>query len=185
MKIDIRGRRLLDNDLLLPEEQRGLLRANDHEDLDDDEETMDAWIPNGRVVRERREKRQQHSIDSDIDDDFPGDREDDSEDDSDGDTGDNGIQADIAECIDQETDESRKLMMREASEQRSRLIAGDIADLKSKKLSGFLSTNADSSLADAENDSQLPKRGNSTLLSKGAGSRKGATRDFSFTDADL
>jgi hypothetical protein len=58
MKVDIRGRRLLSNELLSAEDQSGLLAANDHEELDDHDDSTDvAWIPNGRILRECEEAR--------------------------------------------------------------------------------------------------------------------------------
>ena len=180
MKVDIRGRRLLGPDLLLPDEQCGILYSNDIDDLDDGDDTMDAWIPNRKQVRERQAQPRQASAEI-------------NEDEAIFELGNNfgtsmaisDIQEDIADLIATETDDGRKQIMETASCRQGRLIAGDIANLKSPKLLGFLAARSEVRNEDVgEDQAQTSISGNATLK-KGAGTAKGVCCDFSFSVADL
>jgi hypothetical protein len=56
MKVDIRGHRITDPaELLLPDAQEGVLPALDIADLDEEDDDINAWIPNGRQLKLRKE----------------------------------------------------------------------------------------------------------------------------------
>jgi hypothetical protein len=166
MKVDIRGRCLNGPDGLLIEEQTGAVSANDVEELDDEDEddTMDAWIPSAREVRTRNStaSESRRTIGSD----------DGSESDSDDEVmaGTSSTTLPSQEDIDEEIagdedDPDRKKTMIAACRRSNRLIAGDVANLKSAKLLLFLANAADDESEEVEEDiSMATQTGNAVLL---------------------
>jgi hypothetical protein len=170
MSVDIRGRRVTSDDLLLPEQQVGLVPSNDEEDMDEDEDDVDAWIPNGRILRERALAREQRTS--------GGAGESDSETELDIALGTNASKSalpdDVAHLINTEEDRMRKALLQAGCNQRHRLIASDIADLTSTKLQDLLSSDNSHQGKRKEGDSDLEgssvRRGNAAMRLKGSGS---------------
>lgn len=189
MKVDIRGHRLASDEVLSIEEQTGVIQARDEEELDDIDDDLDSvqWIPNGRTLRNRRARSRQptsnHLEGTDSEDDSllslrVGDSNAASQ-------STNNVPEDIQELVDAEQDYSRRKLIEEGWNRQNRLIASDIADLSSVKLKSFLSL-SDELEAQVAKVADLPKKGNATLLTKGAGCKGGNDEDFTFSvDTDL
>jgi hypothetical protein len=182
MSVDIRGRQVTSDDLLLPEQQVGLVPSNDEEDMDEDEETMDAWIPNGRVLREHAEQHATGAMgESGSDLDF------DITQGTNLNTSNSSLLDDVSHMINSEEDRTRRLLLQAGCNQRHRLIASDIADLTSSKLQDILSSdipNQEKHLG--EDEGSMARRGNAVMRLKGSGSSVALTDiDFSVNVNDL
>ena len=172
IRVDTRGYRLTSGEVLSTEDQSGILPANDNEDLDDGEESMDTWIPNGRILRAREEANGGVS-ESDIDLEW-------------GAEAGSKVPPDIAELLTEENDTTRHTLLSSAWKQRNHLVAEDIADLASSKLKDFLSLDPKISNGDNEGSASKVKTGNAAKLLKGAGSSVVASeQDFELSDTDL